>query len=724
MAQLKDLIVNGASRLIGDVYTNKIQINSISAYTSSAKTAYGLGSSGQVLKTDGINIYWDNSGSSTENFLPLSGGKMTGPLKWANSTALPEAASTDYFLTTTSFSNDGITQWISKANALKSLMGTSKIGENSLPIYWTGSAFGTISSYEGNAASADKLKTAQKLKVALGSTTDATFDGSAACESIPISGTLSVTNGGTGNNANFTANRLVYSSSETKLLSATSLYASNTGLAVNKTTITSGYNFEVSGSAILSGKIHLSGTAASTALIEFSRGGVSPFNYITIPTDSTLAIAAGDASGDNTRLAINKTAVLPTLSATYTPVTRLGASNLRWQGVYSTFSNQLLTSTSTTNRAGVDNGSGTTPRYIPAKWAFEVGKDPEDGDVYTIKIPVAASGGGAYMSVHGTNNANFYPVARESTSFITSHFGVGMVIQVVFEANSICKIYNLDPTDNTTYNHTGLFRVINFYDSNTNNYAYQRVYKESTNADRPLIASRTATTSVAAGGTAVYGIISASGNEPTVNPSTGAVKIPAGTTTKSLAITPWGGNYGTTTTDNLIWYCGSDATQSGYQKDALYIGSNTSNLKKVVASTFYGALSGTADRATNDANGNSILKTYANTLSLASHTLTLKSKDSTTLSTVTINKEYSVTVDTSWSGSAAPYTKNITVTGITANDSPLVDIDLSSVGIDQLNYHLMAYSSIYRIVTGTNKITLYATEKTDTTITLQLKVYY
>ena len=29
MAQLKDLIVNGASRLIGDVFTNKIQITAV-----------------------------------------------------------------------------------------------------------------------------------------------------------------------------------------------------------------------------------------------------------------------------------------------------------------------------------------------------------------------------------------------------------------------------------------------------------------------------------------------------------------------------------------------------------------------------------------------------------------------------------------------------------------------------------------------------------------------
>ena len=45
---------------------------------------------------------------------------------------------------------------------------------------------------------ASKLSTARKLKVALGSTTDKTFDGSADVTNIPISGTLAIANGGTG----------------------------------------------------------------------------------------------------------------------------------------------------------------------------------------------------------------------------------------------------------------------------------------------------------------------------------------------------------------------------------------------------------------------------------------------------------------------------------------------------------------------------------------------
>lgn len=54
---------------------------------------------------------------------------------------------------------------ISPANAIKSGIGTTAIGSSTQPVYWTGAAFGAITSYEGNAATAttaSKLGTANK----------------------------------------------------------------------------------------------------------------------------------------------------------------------------------------------------------------------------------------------------------------------------------------------------------------------------------------------------------------------------------------------------------------------------------------------------------------------------------------------------------------------------------------------------------------------------------
>lgn len=64
MAQLKDLLVNGASRLIGDAFVNKIQITTINAPTSSGGTTYGPGTSGQVLKSNGTSVYWTSDNNS------------------------------------------------------------------------------------------------------------------------------------------------------------------------------------------------------------------------------------------------------------------------------------------------------------------------------------------------------------------------------------------------------------------------------------------------------------------------------------------------------------------------------------------------------------------------------------------------------------------------------------------------------------------------------------
>lgn len=88
-------------------------------------------------------------------------------------------------------------------------------------------------------------------------------------------------------------------------------------------------------------------------------------------------------------------------------------------------------------------------------------------------------------------------------------------------------------------------------------------------------------------------------------------------------------------------------------------------------------------------------------------------------------KTYTVSVPTtSWttttSGSSTIYTKTITVTGITANDTPIVDVVLSDT-VDTAKKELEAYGCISRITTATNSITIYCYESAPTTaFTIQL----
>ena len=49
--------------------------------------------------------------------LPLSGGEMTGPLTWADTTALPGTTTASYFLVPEAFADGGTTKYISVENA-------------------------------------------------------------------------------------------------------------------------------------------------------------------------------------------------------------------------------------------------------------------------------------------------------------------------------------------------------------------------------------------------------------------------------------------------------------------------------------------------------------------------------------------------------------------------------------------------------------------------------
>ena len=83
---------------------------------------------------------------------------------------------------------------------------------------------------------------------------------------------------------------------------------------------------------------------------------------------------------------------------------------------------------------------------------------------------------------------------------------------------------------------------------------------------------------------------------------------------------------------------------------------------------------------------------------------------------------YTLTIpSTGWTGDAAPYAQEVTVTGITAADTPLVDI--VQTGTEATDEPMReAWGMVTRIVTGAGKITAYASEKPAVNIPIQLKV--
>lgn len=130
MAQLKDLVVNGASRFIGDIFGNKAQLTTLEAPTSAGGSTFGPGTNGQILKSNGSSLYWsDDNGGVTGVKGNAETAYRTGEVN------------------------------LTAAN----ILGSTAIGTSTTPVYWSGSAFTAGDKYAGGTAvtlnNASKAKT-------------------------------------------------------------------------------------------------------------------------------------------------------------------------------------------------------------------------------------------------------------------------------------------------------------------------------------------------------------------------------------------------------------------------------------------------------------------------------------------------------------------------------------------------------------------------------------
>lgn len=214
----------------------------------------------------------------------------------------------------------------------------------------------------------------------------------------------------------------------------------------------------------------------------------------------------------------------------------LGTNSLRWKEVQTRTVNSLITGTGVN---ATDNGSGNN-RYMPAKWTFNTGANAANGDIYTIKIPCAGHSYGVFMSVN--NGINYYPVVcgNDLTSRLIAQYPKEQMIQVIFDSNgSAASMYPLAGGTTRVTVPGGVFRVINYYDTNTN--TVLRTYASATNINVPLIGQNSANSTTATWTTYTgtykdwYGAIP---NDDTkrakINLSTGHITVPGGLTTSKL----------------------------------------------------------------------------------------------------------------------------------------------------------------------------------------------
>lgn len=74
----------------------------------------------------------------------------------------------------------------------------------------------------------------------------------------------------------------------------------------------------------------------------------------------------------------------------------------------------------------------------------------------------------------------------------------------------------------------------------------------------------------------------------------------------------------------------------------------------------------------------------------------------------------------SWTGEAAPYIAEISVSGILDSDTPSIDL-VAAESFSDAEVQIEAWGCVYRAVTGADKITFYATDKPAVDIPVQIK---
>lgn len=117
---------------------------------------------------------------------------------------------------------------------------------------------------------------------------------------------------------------------------------------------------------------------------------------------------------------------------------------------------------------GEDKGSSVSPRYYATTWTFNYGQNPVDGDMIMIKVPCA---GTVAVWLSTDNGTTYYPVGIQSNSSslatrLSTQYATGTYLHLVYESSSQISTYERGGVDAVT-TLTGMWRVMNYYDSNT-----------------------------------------------------------------------------------------------------------------------------------------------------------------------------------------------------------------------------------------------------------------
>lgn len=525
MANLKDLLVNGPSNLIGDVTVNKIRLTSLEVNNG---TNYDPGSNGQVLKSNGTSVYWANDNNTTSFTITANATDGLWDLTGTNGTNSVTYALTPYS---------------SKQTVASFYTGT------------TAPSLSTRLNYDGYLYAKKLYSDGAETITKNGGTINNSLTlqkSSTSADSPEL-----IFNGQAGNSDAYkwsiqknSSGDLIFSKTSLNNTFTTTIVFGANGYLLPNTTDT----YDLGSSSKKWRNIY--GNLKGNADTATNDSDNNPINTTYIK--KSIGTAAGDMiywSDANTpvKLGISSSGSILHINNNNEP---------SWSS--SPFHSALISKSTTVTTtlgetygiAGVATGNSNT---LYTKWFVNLDSGittPINGMIIQIKIPVAGVNAGCAITLDG--GTTFYPVAINANDRFTTQFGVNDTIILQFDSSRSIAAYgkqNGTTNGNATTNITGCWRLINTYDTTTN--TLLRTYALSNDNEYPIAGLSTTTDgSAPASHTSsykdLYGMIpSAAANKATINLSTGKITIPGGIQTSDITVTSLSSSSAVITDSNL-----------------------------------------------------------------------------------------------------------------------------------------------------------------------------